>query len=388
MIAPDTARSAYVAAFVVGVYGVLMAGLAPLLLGTLVAEGHLTAAQLGLAATAELVTMGLAAGAAGFLTERVAPRMLALASVVAIIVLDVATASATGGTVILLRALAGAPSGMLVGIVTAMIVRSAQPARQAGMYLTIQTVAQLACAALISGLVAQHHGAATGFFAIAALGLPVAIVAMGTPVRLAPFAANLGMGLPDIRGWLALAAAFCFFAGILGIWIYIEPLAHQAGLSSGTGGLAVVLALAGQVAGGVLGAATVQRWPCRFVLIGATAALIVAAAIFATLPGQTAFLATAIGFGMLWAFASPYFTRLLIDVDPTHRAAMLGSAALLLGCATGPSVAALSVSDGDVRGCLTLGTGLLIVTGGIVLLLPLLRRVGSPAFAVQSKDRS
>ncbi|MEG8023511.1 hypothetical protein QP162_01775 [Sphingomonas aurantiaca] len=45
MTASGTTRSAYVAAFVVGVYGILMAGLAPLLLGTLVAEGHLTAAQ-------------------------------------------------------------------------------------------------------------------------------------------------------------------------------------------------------------------------------------------------------------------------------------------------------------------------------------------------------
>ncbi len=388
MTATDTTRSAYVAAFVVGVYGVLMAGLAPLLLGTLVAEGYLTAGQLGLAATAELVTMGLAAGAAGFLVERLTPRLLALGSVVAIMILDVATTRVTGGTVILLRALAGVPSGVLIGLVTAMIVRSTQPARQAGFYLTIQTVAQLACAALIGGLVAQQHGAAAGFLAIAALGVPVAIVALWTPARLARFAGQQGMGLPDVYGWLALAAAFCFFAGILGIWIYLEPLARQAGLSSATGGLAIILALAGQVAGGILGAATVQRWPCRVVLPGSIVALTAASAIFARLPGATVFLTTAIGFGVLWAFASPYFTRLLIDVDPTHRAAMLGSAALLLGCATGPSVAALSVSDGDVRGCLTLGTGLLIVTGGIVLLLPLLRRVGSPAFAVQSKDRS
>jgi len=388
MTASGTTRSAYVAAFVVGVYGILMAGLAPLLLGTLVAEGHLTAAQLGLAATAELVTMGLSAGGAGFLVERLSPRLLALGSVAAIMILDVATTRATGGTVILLRALAGAPSGVLIGLVTAMIVRSAQPARQAGFYLTIQTVAQLACAALIGGLVAQKHGAAAGFLAISALGVPVAIAALWTPTRLARFVGEQGMGLPDVYGWLALAAAFCFFAGILGIWIYLEPLARQAGLSADTGGLAIVLALAGQVVGGVLGAATVQRWPCRVVLLGSIAVLVVASAIFATLPGPSVFLATAIGFGMLWAFASPYFTRLLIDVDPTHRAAMLGSAALLLGCATGPTVAALTVSDADVRGCLTLGTGLLLVTGGIVLLLPVLRRVGRPAFAAHSKDRS
>lgn len=380
-------RAAYVAAFVVGVYGILMAGLAPLLLGTLVAEGRLTATQLGLAGTAELVTMGLAAGAAGLLVERLSPRLLALASVVAIIALDGATGRVTGAGVILMRALAGVPSGVLVGLITAMIVRSAQPARQAGLYLTIQTVAQLGCAALIGGLVAQRLGAAAGFLAIGALGVPVAIVALWTPARLAPFAADHGIALPDVYGWLALVAAFCFFAGVLGIWIYVEPLARQSGLSPATASLAVVLALAGQVAGGALGTATVSRWPCRVVLLGATLALIAAAAVLATLPGRTVFLATAILFGLLWAFASPYFTRLLIDVDPSHRAALLGSAALLLGCATGPTVAALAVSDGDVRGCLSLGTGLLTVAGGIVLLLPILRRVAQAAVAVQPKDR-
>lgn len=387
MAAPTT-RAAYVAAFVAGVYGILMAGLAPLLLGALVAEGHLTAAQLGLAGTAELVTMGLAAGAAGLLVERVSPRLLALASIVAIMGLDAATGRTAGVGVLVTRALAGVPSGVLIGLVTAMIVRSAQPARQAGFYLTIQTVAQLACAALIGGLVAQRPGAAAGFFAIAALGAPVALVALWTPARLAPFAAERGIALPDLHGWLALVAAFCFFAGILAIWIYLEPLAQQAGLSPATAGLAVVLALAGQVVGGAVGAASVPHWPCRIILPGSTLVLTAAAAMFAILPGRPLFLATAIVFGLLWAFASPYFTRLLIDVDPSHRAALLGSAALLLGCAAGPTLASLSVSGTDVRGCLSLGAGLLTVAGAIVLLLSLLRRPGAIAFAGQPKDRS
>lgn len=388
MAAGDTTRPAYVAAFVAGVYGILMAGLAPLLLGTLVAEGRLTATQLGLAGTAELVTMGLAAGAAGLLVERMSPRLLAPASVVAIMILDAATGRATGLGVIAMRALAGLPSGVLIGLITAMIVQSPQPARQAGLYLTLQTVAQLGGAALIGGMVAQRLGAGAGFLAVAALGAPVAIVALWTPARLAPVAADQRVAMPDFYGWLALIAAFCFFAGILGIWIYLEPLAHAAGLSPATGGLAVVLGLAGQVAGGALGAATVPRWPCRVVLLGATLALVAVAAVFAMLPGRTVFLATAIVFGLLWAFASPYFTRLLIDVDPSHRAALLGSAALLLGCATGPTVAALTVSDADIRGCLSLGTGLLTVAGGIVLLIPVLRRVAQARFTMQQEDRS
>src|SRR5262249_39663550 len=49
----------------VGVCGVMIAGLQPLLLGTLAQEGRITAAQLGHAATAELLLMGLASAYAG-----------------------------------------------------------------------------------------------------------------------------------------------------------------------------------------------------------------------------------------------------------------------------------------------------------------------------------
>ena len=49
----------------VGIIGVMIAGLQPLLLGALQLEGRLNAAQLGHAATAELLTMGIAAGLAG-----------------------------------------------------------------------------------------------------------------------------------------------------------------------------------------------------------------------------------------------------------------------------------------------------------------------------------
>ncbi len=54
------------AIFVVGVIGVLIPGLQPQLLGALAAEGRLSVAALGILATVELLAMGIAAGAAGF----------------------------------------------------------------------------------------------------------------------------------------------------------------------------------------------------------------------------------------------------------------------------------------------------------------------------------
>ena len=51
-----------------GVVGLMIPGLQPLLLGALVEEGRVSASQIGVVATGELLAMGLTAGFAGIST--------------------------------------------------------------------------------------------------------------------------------------------------------------------------------------------------------------------------------------------------------------------------------------------------------------------------------
>ena len=46
------------------------------------------------------------------------------------------------------------------------------------------------------------------------------------------------------RGLVALAASFAFNAGILAVWIYVEPLSRQSGHPAGTAGLAMASVIA------------------------------------------------------------------------------------------------------------------------------------------------
>jgi hypothetical protein len=104
-------------------------------------------------------------------------------------------------------------------------------------------------------------------------------------------------------------------------------------------------------------------------LLGMGAAMVV----FAYLPGVTIFLTVSAMFGFLWMFASPFFTPLAIEADPTRRAAMFGSGAALLGCSAGPFLASLFVGEADVRQSLILGIGLLATSLVIVMLLYFVR---------------
>ena len=75
----------------VGVCGVMIAGLQPLLLRTLAQEGRITAARLGHAATAELLLMGAASAYAGARWKTEHLRAVGAISALALAALNVST---------------------------------------------------------------------------------------------------------------------------------------------------------------------------------------------------------------------------------------------------------------------------------------------------------
>jgi hypothetical protein len=172
----------------VGVCGVMIAGLQPLLLGTLAQEGRITAAQLGHAATAELLLMGAASAYAGARWRAERLRAIGTIGALALAILNVATIWTSGEAVTLIRALAGVPSGILIWITIAMIARSPTPERWAGIYLTIQTLAQFVLAAALAAWVISRSGANGGFVALAVLCVISAVASLALPKRFANLA--------------------------------------------------------------------------------------------------------------------------------------------------------------------------------------------------------
>lgn len=351
-----------------GIAGVMFAGVGPLLLGGLQAAGRLSAAQLGQAGTVELLAMGVAAAGAGPLFGVRRLRLIAVVCGLAMAGLNYATTHVSGNALTLVRAVNGLPSGVLIWLTTAMIVRAPRPERWSGVYLTLQTLAQLGVVAGVSAFVLGRYGVDGGFVCLAALGLATALAGLVVPRGFAPLveAEEGPRGLPSGRGWMALATAFCFQAFILAAWIYVEPLSRQAHHPEGTAGLAISLSLGAQVLGGAAATVLAGRISWFWALVTSIAVAAGLLGVFATLPSAPVFLAASAAFGFVWLFAAPFLTPLAIEADPTRRAAVLGSGAALLGCSAGPFLASLVVSDADVRGALALGVVLAAVALAII----------------------
>lgn len=357
-----------------GVTGLMVAGLQPLLLGALAQEGRVSASQIGVVATAELLTMGLTAGLAGGLLKSTRLKLIAVAALLALAIADALTPFARADMLILVRAAAGVPSGVLVWLTISLIARAPTPERWAGGFLTAQTLGQFLMATLLAAFVVSRFGANGGFIALAALCIANIGAAFLLPAALAPLPQAATAGLPGARGWIALSVSFLFLAASSGVWVYAERLSSQAHHPPVIAGQAVSISLACQIAGGFAATALGGRirWlAALLVCIGVDLAVFAG---FAALPGPATFLALAGAFGFVWIFATPFLVPLTIEADPTRRAALLIGGAQLVGGSLGPLLASFFVTDADARGALGFSAASVAAACLIVLAIHATRR--------------
>ncbi|MDP9104085.1 MAG: hypothetical protein M3N05_08785 [Pseudomonadota bacterium] len=346
-----------------GVVALLIAGLAPALLGAMVEEHRITDAQLGLTAMLELLFMGISTGLAGAFLKPAALRSVGVGACLLFAAANVATIHASGVGVLVVRALAGIPEGLLLWITVGMIARSRTPERWAGVFFTAQVVAQLALALLYASIVIPRFGAGGGFAVLALASLLGLAGAMFLPPAYGALLESdtTGAALPW-RGILALVATVVFVSGNGAISVYLQPLALRAGLNGDVARTAVWCSLAAQICGGVFATALAGKVRYIAVFTAAAAGLLTAWTVFGFGAPALPFIAANALAGISGLLVGAFLAPMLIDADPSRRSAMQSGGAQLLGGAGGPLLAAVLIGDHDVRGVLWMG-GALMLTG-------------------------
>ena len=144
--------------------------------------------------------------------------------------------------------------------------------------------------------------------------------------------------------------------------VYVVPMAHQSGLGSDVARTAQWVNLSAQVAGAALATLLAGRLGYLTVFVGASALYLTAWFLLSHILPGGAFIAVYAVTGFAALLVGPFLTPMMIDADPSRRAAMQSGAAQILGGAMGPFLASLALGRGDVHGVLLLG-GALMLTG-------------------------
>jgi hypothetical protein len=344
----------------VGINSLMFAGILPILLGALADEHRLSASGIGLTAMTELLAMGVSTSAMGLVRRPERLRLIGVAVSLILAALNLAAMRTGGGWLIAVRGATGASEGVLLWITVSMIARTVTPERWAGAFFTTQTLAQLLLAIALAVAIVPRYGANGVFSALAVLAVVGVIPALLSPRRFAPLPVGRGESeLPPPRGWVALGATLIFVSAGGAVGVYVQPLAHQAGLSSSVARAAIWIALAAQVAGGALATTLAGRVRYFTVFIITSIVYLAGWAAFSQPLNAWMFIAANAAGGLVGLFLGPFLVPFIIDADPSRRAAMQSGAAQLLGGALGPLLASQVVGDRDVRGVLWLAAGLL-----------------------------
>ena len=354
----------------VGVVSLFLAGLVSLIFGALVNEGRLTQGGIGLAAGGEALIMALATGLLGAVVPSKRLKLWGVVGSLLLAAADTGTMAAHGNGIVLLRALAGIPEGILLWITIGMIARTATPERWAAILFTSSTISQVAGAGVLTTFLMPHFGANGGFGMLAAVGLAGVALSLFVPDQFAPLPKGEGeSGAPPPRGWLALAAILMLASAVSAVGVYLLPLAERHGLSQATASAAVTVSLAAQIPGGSLAALIAGRVRYLWVFVLGALGWLVTFLIFGLpTPGWSVFVGMALA-GIVILLVPPFFVPMTIEVDASRRTAVQSGAVQLLAGALGPLAAALLVGDRDIRGVLWLAGAMLAIGLGLSAVL-------------------
>jgi DHA1 family inner membrane transport protein len=338
-----------IAGIALGCVALLMCGIQPLALGALQAAGRLSIPQMGTAATFELLALGCVSA---WLAGRVRPRSLKLWTFIGCAILIAANAiglAAGGAGFILTRTLAGFGGGIVLWVTAVIITRHAEAPRVNAIFLASQSITQGVSAALIPIFLTPLWAANASLAVLGGCAVLVLPLIYFLPRELSFQRDTASAGSTFHHSSLfGLAAAFLVMAGIVGVWVFVEPIAATAGISQNVVSNAIAASLGAQVIGALGIATIIRRVPPFAGVAGVALIYLLVTAALALGHSSTTFVLTTLVFGALWTITMSLLLPLMLKLDPTRRAALLLPGTILLGSSAGPFVAGMFATDSDI----------------------------------------
>ena len=364
--------------------GFFYVNIMPALVDALVRGLHFSEGQAGLVASSNVYGASLGALVAVFLVKHIAWRRAAVAALILLIALDLASAAIdTPDWLIAIRFVDGVVGGMLVGIAFAVIARTGIPDRVFGVLLVVQFSLGGTGVMILPRLV-PAYGTPIVFFAL--------ILFSAVTLLMVPFLADYPLlrvaepqeRMPRVKiAWgpllLSLGAIFLFQSGNMALAAYMIGLGRAYGLGiefiSTVIGVASWIGAVGSLLVVLFGTRLGRFWP----LFVAFVLTLVGNAAFHLSASAPIYAAANIGTAITWAFIIPYLLGLSASFDKAGQMAAMAGFASHMGLATGPLIGGFLLGADDYGLLINASVAALAVSAAAALL---------PAYTLDRRRRA
>jgi predicted MFS family arabinose efflux permease len=334
-------QSSVLVVIVLGTIAPALFLLAPIVVGGLVEERGMTAQTAGYVIAAELT--GMAVGiipAAGWL-DRLDWRVTARLSLAMLCVGNLVTGVTENYPLIIVeRLLTGFAAGVVSAICAASLAHRPNPGRWYGILVTTQLLFGGLGMWILPHLISRYGLGATFFFLAASAFLLLVLIPFLQRGPDAPADHATVSSESRTATAFVVPAVFLYFVGVNGVWIYLDRLGVQLGLSFVAVGDILAFSSLFAVLGAVCAAAVGER---------VSAAVNCALGLFATIcslawslyvHGERDYRLFICAFAFAWSYSWPYLLAVPAKIDPGGRLALKANAAIWAGLAAGPVAAA------------------------------------------------
>lgn len=356
-------------ALTIGSLASLVLGMMPVLLAALVSEGRIAEGAIGTLVTVELLAIAIGTVVGAYCLARLpASLVAALAAMLTALTNAAAISLDDAAGLAALRGCAGFAEGCLMSIALVAVARNDRPERASGFFLAAQTLLQLGALQIATVFTWDESAVDTYLVTIAAAGLLAAASAVALPWQIRPRGELRKAGTLSKASITGLVAAGAFVGATLTIWGYFGVWIGRQGFALGLEANAVALSLGAQVAGALVATCVGGRVDNRpWIVAASLGQILVVLTMLIGADSQVLIYVLAAAFGFLWLCAMPAFTGLLVDIDPTRRAATMIVAAQLGGAALVPLLAGRIVAERGLDGAFWLSAAIFAIAVLFVL---------------------
>ena len=378
----DFTRTEWIALLVVVCCGFSSQMVMPLWVNAVIDTLHLSEAAAGRIGSFEFMAVAVVSVLIAIFIHRFPTRTTAAAGVALLVIGNLASATATAETpLILARLLCGIGKGMVVAIVFSMASGSARPT-SAFAVLNIVYALFATVFYLIVPYAIRWDGAAGAFLTMGGVAIVGAALLPLFPTRRLAGSEISGLRLRDIPGFglAAFAALIILWSGHNVIWTFIGRIGAHAGMDvAAVGGVLSFSALL-TIAGPALARAIDTRLGYGVPVVGAVLLKIIAVLLIGYVATTGVFSVAVPAFMLLALLITPYMMGILSLADPAGRLAAASSAAMTAGGSTGAWIGGVALGSHGYLGLAWTAVAHFVVFIAIALAVaPIANRSGARA---------